>query len=118
MSQAAKLKRATEKAREYVAKIGRLQHHFGSGSVGDLRSVEVITQIHHQESAGSTNYWKDADFDDALARVLKRRFAELADEALDLMQADYAQARIAEKASLLAQLAEIEALEITQPGAA
>ena len=111
MEKVAKLKRAAEKAREYIAKIGRPQHHFGGDSVGDLRSVAVNTEIHHQESSGSTNYWKDADFDNALARVVRRRFAELAKEALDLMETEYAQARIAEKESLLAQLAEIEALE-------
>lgn len=111
MTQAAKLKRAAEQAHEYIGKIGRPQHHFGGDSVGDLRSVAVKTEIHHQESSGSTNYWKDADFDAALGRVVRRRFAELATEALILMQDDYAKARIAEKESLLAQLAEIEALE-------
>ena len=117
MSKAANLKRAAEQAHEYVAKIGRPQHHFGGDCVGDLRSLAVKTEIHHQESSGSTNYWKDENFDSALARVVRGRFAELAAEALILMQSDYAQARIAEKESLLAQLAEIEALE-TAAGAA
>ena len=117
MSQAVKLKRAVEQAHEYIAKIGRPQHHFGGDSVGDLRSVEVDTQIHHQESSGSTNYWKDAAFDAALARVVRGRFAELAADALALMQSDYAAARVAEKESLLAQLAEIESLESAAAGA-
>lgn len=117
MNQAARLKRAAEQARDYVEKIGRPQHHFGGDSVGDLRSVAVKTEIHHQEHSGSTNYWKDADFDSALARVVQRRFADLSKEALDLMQSDYANARIAEKTSLLAQLAEIEALEAESAGA-
>jgi len=118
MSKAAKIKRDTEQAREYVAKVGRPQHHFGKDSVGDLRNLEIDTQIHHQESSGSTNYWKDAAFDVALAKVVRSRFAELAAAALDLMQSEYSVARISEKEALLAQLAEIESLEATAAGAA
>lgn len=111
MSNAANLKRDVAEAREYVGKIGRPQHHFRDGSVGRLHSLVVASEIGHQESAGSTNYWKDKAFDLALTQVVRARFAELAAAALELMEQEYKAARIAEKDALLASLAEIEALE-------
>lgn len=111
MSNAANLKRDVAEAREYVGKIGRPQHHFRDGSVGRLHSLVVASEIGHQESSGSTNYWKDKAFDLALAKVVRARFDELAADALSLMEQEYKAARIAEKDALLASLAEIEALE-------
>ncbi|WP_419204353.1 hypothetical protein [Bordetella trematum] len=111
METAAQLKRAAADAHTYIGKIGRAQHHFGPDAAGSLHNLKVETQVHHQESPGATNYWNDRAFDAALARVIRQNFAPLAQAALDLMDADYKAARIAEKQSLLAQLAEIEALE-------
>lgn len=111
MSKAAKLKHATEAAREYVGKIGRAQHHFRDGSVGKLCLLDVSTKISHQETTSATNYWEDEAFDAALSKVVSARFAELSAAALVLMEQEFKAARIAEKEALLASLAEIEALE-------
>ncbi len=111
MSNAANLKREVADAREYVGKIGRPQHPFRDGSVGNLHRLEVASEIGHQEYTGSTNYWKDKAFDLALAKVVRARFAELSAAALELMEQEYKTARIAEKEAILASLAEIEALE-------
>lgn len=111
MSKSASLKRSLADARAYVGKVGRAQHHMLDGELGKVHSLSVKTEIHHQSSPGATNYWQDKDFDLALSKVIKHRFSELAASALALMQLEYKDARISEKESLLAQLAEIEALE-------
>jgi hypothetical protein len=108
---AADLKRAVEQATKYVRKVGAPQHHFQDGSVGRIHSLKVETEINHQESPSATNYWKDRAFDAALGTVIAAEFSQLAEKALALMAREYAMARVAEKQSLLRQLAEIEALE-------
>lgn len=110
--ESAKLKKTYEAAVEYVNKIGKPEPHFcDDNSVGRLHVLKVQTEIGHQASPSATNYWKDADFDAALCRAVRLNFAMLANEALEMMRSDYEEKRISEKAELLAQLAEIEALE-------
>ncbi|NKF57515.1 hypothetical protein GO299_04706 [Ralstonia solanacearum] len=111
MSKSKELKQQLEAARTYTGKIGRAEPHFRNGSVGRLHLLSVSTKIAHQESTGAQNYWEDAKFDCALAAVVSKRFAELAAEALALMEDNYKQQFISEKSELLAKLAEIEALE-------
>jgi hypothetical protein len=109
------LKYAAAQAAAYVNKVGRAERHFSPTTYGKISILTVKTQICHQESSGATNYWDDKEFDIALAAVIKSEFALLSEKALTLMSKQYASARIAEKSSLLAQLAEIEALESGTP---
>jgi hypothetical protein len=110
--ESAKLKKAHEAAIEYVGKIGKAEPHFrGDNSVGRLHALKVQTEIAHQASPSGQNYWNDHDFDSALCRAVRLNFAMLANESLAIMRSDYEAKRISEKADLLAQLAEIEALE-------
>lgn len=114
-NKSAQLKRNCSEAREYVAKIGKPEPHFRGGAVGRLHDLRVKTQICHQAAPSATNYWDDSNFDEALAEVVRRRFGELSREAIDLMESRYRESRITEKDALLAQLAEIEALETAAP---
>jgi hypothetical protein len=98
-------------AEEYIAKIGQPQPHYRDGSVGALHSLEITTQIHHQASSGSTNYWNCAAFDIALAAVIKSHFPDLAREALARMTQAYHSALIAEKDHLKGALEEVERAE-------
>jgi hypothetical protein len=107
--ESAKLKQAHDSSVEFVSKIGRREPHLTS--FGKIHRLDISTEITHQESPSARNYWKDADFDAALAEVVRRRFHNLASEALALMHTKYVQKRISEKGALLAQIAEIEALE-------
>lgn len=108
--EAKKLAQRLADARLYIDKIGKPEPHL-SGSVGRLVGIGIQTEICHQERPSATNYWKDGHFDAALSLVVQKQFPQLAEAAIALMQLNYEQARIAEKESLLAQLAEIEALE-------
>lgn len=110
--ESAKKLRAHNDAKAYIEKIGK-REHFEQVSHGRLGKVSVETQICYQGSPGATNYWNTPAFDDALGRVIRSRFTELAEQAIALLWADYTKARITEKDALLAQLAEIEALEKT-----
>lgn len=103
------LKRQWKGAEEYVAKIGRPDHL--AGFSGKVHSVDIHTQIYHQESHGAQNYWKDNAFDSALNLVIKARFSEFAADALALMRKQYEDALLAEKNQLLSRLAEIQAIE-------
>lgn len=114
-NKSAQMKRDCMEAREYVAKVGKPEPHFRDGSVGRLHALTVKTQVCHQAAPSATNYWDDTNFDEALAEVVRRRFEELSREAIDLMESRYRESRIAEKDALLAQLAEIEALETAAP---
>lgn len=117
-SKTEELIRAHRDAAEYVGKIGAPQYHFRDGSVGRLHSLKIETQIGHQASHGATNYWKDKAFDAALEKVVKRHFADLAAEALKLMEWDAHQSLINEEAALRERLDAIEALKRQQPNAA
>lgn len=114
-NKSAQMKRDYMEAREYVAKVGKPEPHFRDGSVGRLHDLMVKTRVCHQAAPSATNYWDDTNFDAALAEVVRRRFGELSKEAIDLMESRYRESRIAEKDALLAQLAEIEALETAAP---
>jgi hypothetical protein len=102
---------ALQKATQYIGKIGRVEAHFTPYTYGKLHSLEINTQICHQESHSAQNYWKCVEFDDALAEVVREQFADLAKLAILKLQKQYSAARLAEKDSLLAQLAEIERIE-------
>jgi hypothetical protein len=104
------LKKIWTDAKEYAGKYGRIEHHLRA-SVGKLHRVEVTTEICHQESPSAQNYWKSAHFDDALEAVIKARFADLAKEALAVLQKKYEAALLAEKDQLMRRLAEIQAIE-------
>jgi len=107
------LKRQWIDAAKYADKVGKREPHL-SESVGRVHRVDVTTEICHQESPSAQNYWKDTNFDAALDEVIKRRFRDLADEALSLMRKRYEDALRAEKDQLLARLAEIQAIEEQQ----
>jgi len=109
--EAKELKRAVECARGYIGKIGRQQPHSPNGSVGKMTTLIISTEICYQERVGGTRYWGCNEFDVALAKIIRVQFSDLSKAALDLMEQEYKTARIAEKASLQAKLAEIEALE-------
>jgi hypothetical protein len=98
-------------ATEYIEKIGKPERHFNPVSYGSLTKVVVTTEIGHQQSPSAQNYWNSAYFDAALAEVVRKNFSNLSAQALELMADKFKAARIAEKDHLLAQLAEIEALE-------
>lgn len=102
---------ALQKATQYVAKIGRVEAHFTPYTYGKLQSLEIGTQICHQESHSAQNYWKCHEFDGALEEVVREQFADLAKLAILKLQKAYSAARLAEKDGLLAQLAEIERIE-------
>ena len=80
-----KLMQELKSAKEYVNRIGESQPHFRDGSVGELRSLVVTTEIHHQRVQGGTNYHRDSNFDKALAEVIKNNFTDLAGEAFIIM---------------------------------
>lgn len=106
------LKRQWQDAAEYASKVGRREPHL-SGA-GKVSRVELTTEICHQESPSAQNYWKSAYFDDALEEVIKKRFADLAKEALAVLQKRYEVALLAEKDQLMKRLAEIHAIEEQQ----
>lgn len=104
------LKRQWKDAAEYADKYGKSEPHLRA-SVGKLHRVELTTEICHQDSPSAQNYWKSTYFDDALEEVIKARFADLAKEALAVLQKKYEAALLAEKEQLMKRLAEIQALE-------
>ena len=103
------LKKIWKDAETYAAKYGRAEPHLKT--VGRLHKVDVATQICHQEHPSDQNYWTDTNFDCALEEVIKKRFPELAAEALAILQKRYETALCSEKEQLLARLAAIEAIE-------
>jgi hypothetical protein len=104
------LKRQWKDASDYVAMYGKSEPHL-PGSVGKLHNVEVETEIGYQAAPSEKNYWKSANFDEALEKVIKAQFPALAKAALELMEGRYRAALVAEKGALLARLAEIQAIE-------
>jgi hypothetical protein len=104
------LKRIWDDACTYVGKYGRPEHHL-QGSVGKLSRIELTTEICHQESPSAQNYWKNAYFDEALEQVIKKRFGDLAKEALAVLQKKYENALLAEEAELTDRLARIRAIK-------
>lgn len=109
MTKANELKKQVKDAKEYIGYIGRVQNHLKSA--GKLSSLSVNTEINYQHNTGTTNYWKDKNFDAALSKVISQRFSELAKQAIELMEADAKAAIVAEKEALLERLAEIERIE-------
>ena len=105
------LKRDYDAAARYVSLLKTPQPHFSGSPVGVLHTVNVETQIGHQASPGAQNYWKNRHFDGALARVIARRFEELAAQALDDLRQRVNLSMADEEDELLARLAEIRALK-------
>lgn len=106
------LKQQHNDAIKYFNLIGKAQPHFRDDEEGGkLTTMKVQTEICHQAYTGAQNYHNHPQFDMALAKVIKNNFKDLAAQAIELMYEEYKQSYIAEKASLLAQLEEIKALE-------
>ena len=114
MTDADNLYQQHQAAVKYIDKIGAPQLHFRDGSVGRLTECEVKTEICHQLNPSALNYWSDAKFDWALSEVIKGRFTELSQSALDLLKKKADEALVAEKKELQERLARIEALEKQQ----
>lgn len=115
MKTADQLFRDHAEAKEYVAKIGKAQPHFGNQDTGGyLHTLQVSTQIGWQGSSGGTNYWKDQNFDTAFAAAVRERFRELRDDALDRMHKAATDALVAEEEALRARLERIEAIKAEQ----
>ena len=111
MTNADNLYQQHQAAVKYIDKIGAPQPHFRDGSVGRLTKCEVKTEICHQFRPSDQNYWGDDKFDCALSEVIKERFTELAQAALDLLKKNADEALVAEKKELQDRLARIEELE-------
>ena len=76
--------------------------------MGELRSIVLTTEIHHQRVQGGTNYHRDSNFDRALVEVIKNNFTDLAGEALILMKTRANNALVAEEQALRERLRMIE----------
>lgn len=111
MTEADKIYQQHQAAVKYTDKIGAPQLHFRDGSIGKLTKCEVKTEICHQSNPSAQNYWSDDKFDWALSEVIKGRFTELSQSALDLLKKKADEALVAEKKELQERLARIEALE-------
>lgn len=103
--------REHQKAVEYIQKIGAPQRHFGPDSKGRLNSLEIKTQIAHQQHTGDTNYWQHNRFDLALAEVIRKHFDALSKETLSVMLDEAKRSMVAEEDGLRLRLAEIEELK-------
>lgn len=103
--------RCYDAALEYFNKIGAPQFHFRDESVGKLSALSVSTEICHQQSSGSQNYWTEKNFDWALSEVVRMRFTELANEALKYLKQKADAEMVAEKEALKNRLALIESIE-------
>ena len=103
-----KLETLHELAVKYLDRIGESQPHFRDGSVGKLYNCEISTKISHQRSSGDQNYHTHAEFDAALSYVVRERFAELAQAALDYMKLQADKALITEELALRERLRLIE----------
>lgn len=100
---------------EYVGKIGRAQPHFrDQDNGGYLHTLNVQTQIGWQESTGSTNYWKDQNFDFALSSAIRENFQMLRDAALAKMHKAATDALVAEENDLRTRLDRIAAIKAEQ----
>lgn len=95
-------------AQKYLDQIGKQGH----STKGHLHSIKVKTEIYHQPTSGANNYHDHSGFDVALAEAIKDNFEELSKKAISIMREKYRVARIADKASLEAQLKEIQGLEL------
>jgi DNA replication initiation complex subunit (GINS family) len=104
------LKKIWDDAKAYAGKYGRAERHL-SGSVGKLHRAEIDTEICHQDSPSAQNYWKNSYFDSALEKVIKKRFGDLAKEALAILQADYEDSLLAEETQLTERLNQIRAIK-------
>jgi hypothetical protein len=104
------LKKIWNEAAAYAGKHGRAEPHL-RGSVGKVSRIDITTEICHQESPSAQNYWKSVYFDDALEEVIKARFADLAKEALAVLQKKYETALLAEETQLTERLAAIRAIK-------
>jgi hypothetical protein len=111
MARADDLRHKLEQATIYIERIGKSEPHLSTS--GRLASVNVTTEVCHQNSPSAQNYWKNADFDAALAQVIREQFPSLSFDALALMRKDAYAALVDEESSLRARLAEIERIKTT-----
>jgi len=113
-----KAKNATSAAKNYLSLIGKttdrstLASRDGVGATaGKLTTFAIKTQIHFQPYDGSTNYHDCKEFDAALTEVVRKKWASIRDEAMELLAKREAEAAIAAKSSVQNLLAEIEEAE-------
>lgn len=103
MDEAAKAKAELAHAQAWLDMIGA-RYEGGGGGVGSLRAVTFSADVYFQRTHGSKNYHDAPDgMKRAMAEVIRRRFAELAAEAL-------ADLEVARKATALEVVAEHAAL--------
>ena len=97
-----------EDAKKYLAQIGADQPHFRDGSKGKLSYLEIETEIDHKRYSGSTNYHKNKHFDEYLVKIVKEKFTELSELALERMYKDMLESLVAEHDSLMEKLTKIQ----------
>lgn len=93
----------------YVDLIGKRAEH--TNSIGKLHSVKVNTKVAYQKYTGGNIYQFDASFDEALAKVVRKNFTQLSEEALLLMQADVDARHKALREGLQEALNDIDSME-------
>lgn len=100
-------------AEQYMALIGKPQRTTFPGK-GRLHSINVSTQVYHQETEGAKNYHNCKEFDSALAGVIRNNFPALRDEALRKLKDDVSRTGTAARESVESMLAEIDEYETQQ----
>ena len=97
-----------EDAKKYLEQIGVDQPHFRDGSKGKLSSLEIKTEINHQRYSGSTNYHRNQHFDEYLVKIVKEKFTELSELALERMYRGMLESLVAEHDSLMEKLTKVQ----------
>jgi len=100
-------KSKASEATKFLALLGKPQNTTARGN-GYLHGISVVTSIYHQETDGAKNYHECKNFDDALTKVIKERFAELSKMAVDAMHENARCAAIDAQTEVQAMLAEID----------
>lgn len=100
-----------EAAKARLDLIGKEQPRTTAKARGYLNSLTVVTQVHFQPSDGAKNYHDDDKFDAALAAVIKSSFAQLAAQAIVVMERNVAVAARAATDELEQLRAEFAAIE-------
>lgn len=99
--------------RNYVDLIDKVEPFGTKDKVGKLYDCIVTTQVQHQAYAGASKFHINSAFDVALGKVIRKRFTELSEEALLLMQAEADAAHLELRGEIEEALAEIDELEAT-----
>lgn len=109
-----KAKNATAEAEAYLALIGKTTKNTtvaarnGEGATaGELTKFEIRTQVHFQPYDGATNYHNCNAFDAALSVVVRKKWSQIRDEAMDYLREKEATAGAAAASDIEAILADI-----------